>query len=306
MSLNVGNRIDRFIGKHKHQDDGRPMSPKKERVFKYLDILILTIKSYFNNKIGPQAAALSFFTILASIPFIAITLAMMGTLGLSAMIKDLLYTHFEKNQDAINKILELADNVVNTAQEGLTGVISIVLLLWIIFRLMANVESSFNGIWDISHKRSTIRRFSYYLIILIIAPLIIAVLFTGSLLYSNILEYVGFDIGQFGVIKTILTWVLFTAFTALTFFAMYKFIPNHEVNSKYAFRAALTAAVVFVIVQFFYLETQVFVTRWNGILGTFAAVPLFMIWMNVSWNIILFGAELSHAYHRIEKCKNEQ
>jgi membrane protein len=94
--------------------------------------------------------------------------------------------------------------------------------------------------------------------------------------------------------------MLFTLIAGFTFSAMYKFIPNYKVNYPTALRAALFAAVAFGVVQFFYLETQMLVTRLNGIYGTFAAVPLFMIWLNLSWSIILIGAELSYAFQHVD------
>ena len=81
---------------------------------------------------------------------------------------------------------------------------------------------------------------------------------------------------------------------------MYKYIPNVKVHFIAAFNAALIAAIAFIVVQYLYLETQILVSRLNAIYGAFAAIPLFLIWMNVSWIIILFGAEISHAYQYVD------
>ena len=108
------------------------------------------------------------------------------------------------------------------------------------------------------------------------------------------------DVESFSVFKTILSWVLFAVIATFTFSAMYKFIPNSPVDYGSALRAAMYSGVAFTIMQYLYLETQVFVTRLNGIYGAFAAVPLFMIWINIGWFIILIGAELSYAFQHVD------
>ena len=97
-----------------------------------------------------------------------------------------------------------------------------------------------------------------------------------------------------------ISWALFVIVAGFTFSAMYKFIPNYKVNYSTALRAAFFAAFAFAAVQFFYLETQLLVSRLNGIYGTFAAVPLFMVWLNISWNIVLIGAEVSYAFQHVD------
>ena len=115
------------------------------------------------------------------------------------------------------------------------------------------------------------------------------------------LEYAGLDVEELSAFKTILTWVIFAAFTILTFSAMYKFIPNAPVHYGRALRAAFFSGIAFTVMQYMYLETQVFVTRLNAIYGAFAAVPLFMFWLNIGWYIILIGAELAYAFQHVDE-----
>ncbi len=110
----------------------------------------------------------------------------------------------------------------------------------------------------------------------------------------------GLDIAGFGFFKTMLTWTLFAAATTLIFSAMYKFIPNAHVVYSSAFRASIPAAIAFSMMQYMYLETQVFVSRLSTIFGAFAAVPLFMVWINIGWFIILIGAEIAYAFQNVD------
>ena len=295
-------RLKNFFKEEIWQLEMEELSKAKARFIKYVKIALITAKTYAQQKIGPQAVSLSYFSVMALVPFLAIVFGVTGGLGLDDHLRELLYNNLgtAENQNFIDTILSFAQNIIDTARSGWMGLLNALLFLWIIFRLMAGVESAFNNVWRTSNSRSIVRRGSYYLLILILSPFVILVLFSGSIVYTNVLEYMGLDLEEFSFIKKLLSWLLFIVVAALTFSAMYKIIPNHKVNYGVALRAAFFAAIAFTAVQFFYLETQVFVTRLNGVYGTFAAIPLFMIWLNISWNIILMGAELSYAFQHVD------
>ena len=278
------------------------LSRAKARFIKYLKIFLITVKTYTHQKIGPQAVALSFFSVMAVVPFMAIVFAITGGLGLADGLKELVYNNFNgsSSQQIVEIAMSFAQNIIDTAQSGWVGLFNALLFLWIIFRLMVGVEAAFNNVWMVHNSRSIARRVSNYIIILLLSPFVVLVLFSGSFFYSNILDYVGLNVAELSFIKKSLSWLLFTVIAALTFSAMYKFIPKFDVEYGVALRAALFSAVAFAIVQFMYLETQLLVSRLNGVYGTFAAIPLFMIWLNISWNIILMGAELSYAFQHVD------
>ena len=278
------------------------LSRAKARFIKYIKVLIITIKTYNQQKIGPQAVALSFFSVMAVVPFMAIVFAITGGLGLSDWLKELVYSNFTEGttQQVIETVMNFSQNIINTARSGWVGLFNALLFLWIIFRLMVGVEVAFNNVWMVHKSRSIVRRVSNYIIILLLSPFVVMVLFSGSFIYSNVLDYVGLNLEEFGIIKKIISWAVFMIIATLIFSAMYKFIPKYDVKYGMAFRAAGFSALAFTCVQFLYLETQLLVTRLNGVYGTFAAVPLFMIWLNISWNIILMGAELSYAFQHVD------
>ena len=276
------------------------LSKAKARFIKYVKVAIITAKTYAQQKIGPQAVALSYLSVMALVPFLAIVFAITGGLGVDCLLKEFMYSNFSTNQGVIDTVLSFSQNIIDTARSGWMGFLNALLFLWIIYRLMAGVESAFNNVWKVNGNRSLVRRLSYYLLILILSPFVILVLFSGSFVYTNLLEYMGLNIEEFTFIKKLLSWLLFVAVAALTFSAMYKFIPKYKVEYGVAFRAAVFAAVAFTGMQFLYLETQLLVTRLNGVYGTFAAIPLFMVWLNISWNIILMGAELSYAFQHVD------
>lgn len=276
------------------------LSKARARFIKYMKVMMITIKTFSSEKIGFQAVALSFFSTMSVVPFVAVVFAVTGGLGLADKLTEFLYEYFNNSQQIIDTILGFAQNIINTAQSSAMGLVSALLFVWIVIWMMMSVERVFNNVWRVQKYRKLIKRLPVTLAMLLVSPFIVLVFFGGSVVYSHALNYLGLDVESFTVFKTILGWILFGVVATLTFSAMYKFIPNASVDYSNALRAAIFSGIAFTIMQYVYLETQVMVTRLNGIYGAFAAVPLFMIWINVGWFIILIGAELSYAFQHVD------
>lgn len=276
------------------------LSKARARFIKYMKVLIITIKTFSAEKIGFQAVALSFFSTMSVVPFIAIVFAVTGGLGLADRLETLLYNYFENSQQTIDFILTAAGNIIETSLGGGMGLVSGLLFVWIVVWMMLSVERVFNNVWKVRKSRNIFKRVSYILAMLLIAPFVMMVFFSGNILYSHLLQSIGLDPETFGMFKTLVSWTLFAIIATFTFSAMYKFIPNAYVRYGNALIAAIPAAIAFTVVNYVYLETQVFVTRLNAIYGVFAAIPLFMVWINVGWYIILIGSELSYAFQHVD------
>ena len=276
------------------------ISKARARFIKYMKVMMITIKTFSSEKIGFQAVALSFFSTMSVIPFVAIVFAITGGFGLADKLKEFLYDYFNNSQQTIDMVLGFAQNIIDTAQSGAVGLVSALLFFWIVIWMMMNVEKVFNNVWRVQKSRNLFRRLSVIIAMLFVSPFIVLVFFGGSFVYSHALSYLGLDLEELSAFKTILTWALFGVIATMTFSAMYKFIPNAPVDYPNALRAAAFSGTAFTVMQYLYLETQVFVSRMNGIYGAFAAVPLFMIWINIGWFIILIGAELSYAFQHVD------
>ena len=293
-------RLKRFIKDDIWELELEELSKARARFIKYLKVMMITIKTFSSEKIGFQAVALSFFSTMSVIPFVAIVFAITGGFGLADKLKEFLYDYFNNSQQIIDTVLGFAQNIIDTAQSSAVGLVSALLFFWIVIWMMMNVEKVFNNVWKVQKSRNLFRRLSVIIVMLLVSPFIVMVFFGGSFVYSHALGYLGLNIESFNTFKTILSWSLFGALATFTFSAMYKFIPNAPVDYPNALRAAAYSGIAFTVMQYLYLETQVFVTRLNGIYGAFAAVPLFMIWINIGWFIILIGAELSYAFQHVD------
>lgn len=299
MIGNQWHRIGDYLRKDIWDENLSSLSKFRKRLVKDLRILTLTVMTFSGQKIGYQAVALSFFCTMAVVPFIAVAFAITGGLGLEDTLKDVISTYIT-NQQAVDTLFSFAENVIDTARSSPVGLVSAALFVWLVIWMMMCVEKVFNNVWKVNKSRRLLKRFSFYLAILCLSPFVILLFFTGSIVYSDFLDIlVPSRMAFSGGIKSFMGWAVFAIVSVLTFSGMYKFIPNHSVRYSNAFKAALFSGVMFTILQYLFLETQIFVTRLNAIYGAVAAIPLFMFWLNFGWFIILIGAELSYAFQNV-------
>ena len=277
------------------------LSKTTARLVQDARVVVDAVQQIGDNSVGMLSASLCYFCAMAVVPFLAVCFALTGGLGLSEKLKEIMFSNFGSDNAFINMILDAADNILATAQSGGFGLISALMFIWLIIWMMDRVEKVFNVVWGV--KRMPRKRYFSYsvdLAIVFLAPFVILIFFTGSIVYSNILDYVlPKGIGFSDSIKSLLGWAIFGATIVLVFSAMYKFIPSAEVKYRYALKAALWAGIAFTGLQYLYLETQLLVTRINAVYGTVAAIPLFLLWLRFGWMIIVFGVQFSHSFQTI-------
>ncbi len=275
------------------------LSRFKAKVVKYLRIIILAAKNHSNQGIGWKSVALSFFTMMAFVPFIAVIFAIANYMGLGEYLMELIYKNFG-HTEIMDYLMTFANNIINSSKEGIYGIISFLVFGWMVIWLMICVERSFNNIWKIRKSRVLYRRVIYYIITLLTAPLVILITLSVSLTIADGINIIGISIPILESVSGLLVWTIFGIFMALGLTIVYILIPNTKVRFMPALASALISSFAFTIVQYLYLETQVFVSRMNAVYGVFAAIPLFMIWLNIGWFIILFGSNLSYSFQNID------
>ena len=292
-------KVRSFLSEDIWNENLNNLSRMRAHFIKDLRVLVVTIKTFSAEKIGFQAVALSFFCTMAAVPFMAVAFAITGGLGLEDTLKQLLVSNIP-NQQAVDTLFGYAQNVIDTAQSSPVGLVSALLFTWLVLWMMMCVESVFNNVWRVNKSRNIFKRLTFYLVIMGLSPFVVLLFFAGAIVYSNGLDVLVPAVVFSENIKNFLGWVVFAAVSVMTFSAMYKFIPNHYVRYKDALKAALLSGVLFTILQYLFLETQIFVSRLNTIYGAVAAIPLFMFWLNFGWFIILIGAELSYAFQNVD------
>ena len=294
-------RIMRFVTHDLWLLNTDDFSRRKAMLIKDLKTIVLMLNTFIDQKIGYQITALAFKSMLAVVPAIAIGFYLTDWLGLREQFANLLYANLGE-EDIINSLLNAADTIVKTAESGLFGFVSMASFLWIVISLMITVRQVFNNVWKVEREQNFLKMIGIVFGIMILAPFVVMIFFSGSVVYSHILDVlVPGNLFFSDGLKTFLSWALFTLAIVFIMAVMFKYIPGTRVRFKYALKSASFAGLVFTLVQYLYLETQVMVNKQNAVYGVLAAVPLFMIWLNLGWTIILYGAELTYAFQNVDK-----
>lgn len=268
----------------------------KKKFIKYLKVALITVKEAGINHLGLYAFSLSFFSTMSLVPFVAVAFAITDGFGLKDNLQEMLLEYFSNNKEIVQLVIQFAENIVSISQQDAFGIVSLGFFIGTILWLILNVEKCFNLIWKAERGRSIAKRFLYYFGVLAIAPLLITIFLSLSLMFTKTFDAYDLNIHWLESAGFMIKWGAFYGIMTMLFTIIYKYVPNVKVKFPAAFFAALIAALAFVVWQYLYVETQVFVSRMNTVYGAFAAIPLFLLWMNVSWTIILIGAEISHAY----------
>ena len=264
----------------------------KAKVVRYIRIVILTAKNFSRQNVGQQAVALSF-------PFLAVAFAISNYAGLGEYLRELIYDNFGHDM-IVDQILSFADNIIAASQQDIYGIISSLIFLWMVIWLLSRVEWSFNRIWKVDRNRILWKRVLAYILTMTASPFIIIVFLSVSLTITDGINTLGLEIPFLSTFSTFLIWLAFYVFMVIVLGVMYVLIPNARVRLLPALSAAAISSLAFTIVQYLYLETQMFVSRMNAVYGVFAAIPLFMVWLNIGWFIVLLGSELSYVFQNVD------
>lgn len=268
-------------------------------VINVVKALFLSVRFFISDRMMEKASALTYNTLLAIVPLIALLLAVGRGFGLQDTLNNALLDVFPGQRESIQYCFEFADNYLNHSKTGVIMGFGLVLLLWVIINLIGNIESVFNRIWQQKKSRSTVRKFTDYLSIMIVVPLFMFLTSGIQIFLQTFLKSEYADIYISGAIQTMLKIAPFFL-SALVFTAVYIIIPNTKVKIVNALVAGCIAGFGFQIFQLLYISGQIWVAKYNAIYGSFAALPLLLLWVQMSWVICLYGAELAYASQNIK------
>ncbi len=301
----IFSRISRFIEKEIWTISTKDKHPVFSFLVRQCKIILIAARGFSEGKIQLRAAALTFYTILSIVPILAMFFAIAQGFGLGDYLENVIIERFEFQQEIIDKLLEFVDKYLKRFDGGLITIISLLILFWSVLNVFSNIESSFNIIWQVKKSRMASRKFTDYLAILVIAPvfLVLASSFTISQLPS-ISGSIPF-LHYFDTLLRILANVLSYTLIWFVFTIIYIIIPNTKVKFGPAFVAGIFAGTAFQLLQWGYVHFQSLLSGYSAVYGTFAALPVFMIWLELSWLIVLVGAEISFAYQNATHYEQE-
>lgn len=277
-------------------------------LIKQLRILLLAFRGYHEDKVSLRSSALTFYSMLSVVPVAAMAFGISKIAGIEKPLIKYLNEQFSGQQEVLEWIIKFANSFLENTKGGLIAGIGFIILIWSVMKVFGNIESSFNAIWQVRQGRNWFRKFSDYISMLIIAPILLVSSSSATVFFRTSFEQLSSDIFILSMIgpavifllkltPLVLIWLLLT----MVFMVM----PNTKVNFKSAFIAGIISGTLFIIVQWLYLYFQIGVSKYNAIYGSFAALPLFLVWLQMSWLIVLFGAEISFAVQNVEKYEFE-
>ena len=284
------------------------LSPRKTFLIKQLRILILAIRGFMEDKVHVRASALTYYSLFGMVPIVGLAFGIAKGFGLENYLEAQLREAFSGREEILNWVLEFSQSMLQTASGGIVAGIGMVILLYTIMIILNFIEESFNEIWQVKKPRPWSRKFSDYFAMMFIAPLFfIMASATTVFLRTEAYNFVeGMVLGQYlspailfigKLVPYVLVWVMFLI--------LYMVMPNTNVKFKSALIAAIIAGTMFQVAQWYYIYFQVGVSRYNAIYGSFAALPLLMFFIRISWIIVLFGAEISYANQNVENYEFE-
>ena len=261
--------------------------------------LVLTVRAFVSERMTYRAAALTYSTLFSIVPLLAIIFAIARGFGLDAFIEERIRENFAAQPEVTDMVMGFVRSYLEHTQGGVFLGVGILLLLWTLTSLTNSIETTFNQIWQVKRERSTFRKITDYTAVFFLLPIFIVVTSGLSIFVSTFVE----RLPDILLLRPALVNVFRLApyvLMCLTFTAMYAFMPNTRVSLRSAFTAGLPAGIAFQALQFFYIHSQLWVTSYNAIYGSFAALPLFLLWCQLSWYVCLFGATLSYVDQNID------
>ena len=266
---------------------------------KTVKIINLSIRSYLDRDLQMRSCALTYNTVLAVVPALAMLFAIARGFGFQNLLQSELFRYFPAQRQALETALTYVDNYLAQASQGIFIGIGLIFLLWTLISLMSNVEDTFNHVWGVNTKRSLQRKFTDYTALFLLLPLLMVCSAGITIFMSDAVQRVFADNALSPLVHrllaftpTVISWIIFTA--------AYYMVPNTKVRFKGALFAGVLCGTLFQVVQWLFVSGQLYVSKYNAIYGSFAFLPLLLVWLQLSWLITLSGVVLTYAWQNFD------
>jgi len=279
----------------------------KRLIHSLLKITMMVVRDFIENLVKLQAMALAFKTLLSLAPLLAVIFSILKGLGvhnrLEPALAEALAPLGEKGQEITAHLIGFADKM----SAGALGSVGMVTLFITVLSLMGTIEEAFNHIWHVKAPRKLARKFSDYLSVILVGPvLVVAALTITATLQSNAFVQKLMSLEPFGTV--ILAFLRLVPYLTLwgAFSFIYRFIPNTRVKLQSALVGGLAAAILWQTVGWGFTVFVASSTRYYAIYSSFAILLLFLLWLHVGWVIVLLGAQVAYAHQHIHFFEGER
>lgn len=270
---------------------------------KFVRIIVLSIRGFYEDKLPLRASALTFYSLLSLVPVLAMAFGIAKGFGFQSILEKRLYENFPGQEEMMARLMSYANSLLQSTKGGLIAGIGVAILFWTVVKVLGNIEQSFNDIWGIKSSRTFGRKFSDYLSMMLIGPLLLIMSGSATVFITTQITLIMKKISLLGLLSPFIFFILkFLPFALLwiLFTVIYILMPNTKVRIRSGFYSGIIAGTFYQLAQWIYINFQIGTSRYNAIYGSFAALPLFLIWLQISWIIVLMGAEISFAHQNVD------
>lgn len=274
------------------------VTKRKFSLYTVMKTIYITADRFTKDRIINKASALTYSSLLAVVPILAILFAIARGFGFQNLVESQLIEMMGGVDNNMGTLMGFVDSYLSEAKSGIFIGVGLFMLFWTVLNLTNNIEHTFNSIWHVKTPRSLYRKITDYFSMFLLLPILLVISGIISIYASTLLK----STEEFLLLAPFSRFLVKSipfAFTWFMFTGLYIFMPNTKVKLKNALIAGILAGTVFQIFQYMYISGQLWVTRYNAIYGSFAAIPLFLLWVQMSWTICLLGVELNYASQNI-------
>lgn len=301
-ALNLSSKISRIVDSVRRFAlycwEGVWRDPSNHIRVKILKTLNLSVRTFLDSDLQSRAASLTYSTLLAIVPGFALLFAIGRGFNLQNLLKDELFKFFPAQSKAISTATGFVDSYLKQASQGVFVGIGIVFLLWTMISLLSQIESNFNQLWGVRQGRSIYRKVTDYTSICLLVP-VMMVCSAGISIFMNTAFNTVFGQSVFSPVASFLLDCAPFVLSCVAFMLSFLLIPNTHVKIKYAAISGFICGIAFQIIQLLFISGQIYVAKYNAIYGSFAFLPLLLIWLQMSWLILLFGCTFTYSMQNI-------
>lgn len=281
----------------------KDIPPAKAFCIRQLRVVLLAIRRFKEDKCPLRAAALTFYSVLSIVPVAAMAFGIAKGFGFEKILERRLYENFPGQEEVLVQVISFSHSLLENTKGGVIAGFGLVVLFWTVTKVLGHIEHSLNDIWEIKESRTYWRKFSDYLSLILICPFLLIMSSSTTVFITTQITLITEKVALLGVFSPFIFFTLkflpyCLIWTLFTF--SYILIPNTSVRFSSGLWAGVIAGTSYQIAQRAYIYFQVGVANYNAIYGSFAALPLFLVWLKLSWLIVLFGAEISFAHQNVD------
>ncbi len=280
-------------------DDVKLSAPKRW-MLRIVKRLIIVVESFMRNNLMGHSSALTYSSMLAAVPVLAIVFAVARGFGFGSLIEERLRESLEVSPEIADTVFSFVDSYLAHTHGGVFIGAGLILLLYTLISLTTNIEVAFNTIWKVKMSRNIYRKTIDYISVFFLLPFIIVITSGIRIFLMTAKSF----LPEYRLVNDTVEIILKgtpLVLICLTFILLYKLMPNTRVKIKSTIAPGILAGIAFLILQYIYFHYQIKLSSYNAIYGSFAAIPLFMLWLQLSWCICLVGAQMTYA----EQCMDD-